>query len=105
MALPLLGVFVLEWESAPRMDGVAWAVLSGAVTSGLGYAVWYRVLPSLSASRAGIVQLLVPPLAALGGIIWLSEPLTWRFALASALILSGIGLATWRARDAAELLT
>jgi len=98
MALPLLLIFVLGRESAPTTQGVMWAVLSGAVTSGLGYAVWYRVLPNLSASRAGIVQLLVPPLAALGGIIWLSEPLTVRFVLASAVILGGIALATQQGR-------
>jgi drug/metabolite transporter (DMT)-like permease len=55
-------------------------------------------LPSLRASSAGIVQLSVPVIAALGGIVLLAEPVGWRFALAAALTLGGIGLATLKAR-------
>jgi drug/metabolite transporter (DMT)-like permease len=74
--------------------GLAYAVLSGAITSGLGYAVWYTVLPALSATRAASVQLSVPVLAALGGTVLLAEPLTWRLAVASGLVLGGIALST-----------
>jgi drug/metabolite transporter (DMT)-like permease len=70
--------------------GAALAVISGAVTSGLGYALWYRVLPLLAASRAAVAQLTVPVIAALGGALLLAEPLTARFALASALVLGGV---------------
>ena len=71
------------------------AVVSGAVTSGMGYALWYSVLPRLSTAVAGIAQLSVPVLAAFGGMVFLSEAMTWQFALASAVVLGGIGFATW----------
>lgn len=73
--------------------GVVMAVASGALASGLGYALWYRVLGSLTATQAGIVQLTVPVIAALGGILFLGEPLTMRFALASLVILGGVAVA------------
>jgi drug/metabolite transporter (DMT)-like permease len=97
LALPLLGLWLAFTPSEPATaQGIGLAIASGALTSGLGYAVWYRALKGLSASRAGIVQLLVPPLAALGGILLLSEPLTPRFIGASAIILIGIALAIIR---------
>ena len=98
LALPLMAIAVAA-EPAPTPPGVLLAVLSGAVTSGLGYAVWYRALPHLSASRAGVVQLSVPPLAALLGILLLSEPLTLPFASASLFVLLGIWLAGRRTRQ------
>ncbi|WP_018697961.1 DMT family transporter [Amorphus coralli] len=70
--------------------GVRLAVVSGVVTSGLGYALWYSILPRLSASAAAIAQLTVPPIAMAGGVAVLAEPLTWRFALASVLVLGGV---------------
>ena len=82
---------VIAWGSlhaTPR--GVALAVLSGAVTSGLGYVLWYLALRGLTATRAAIVQLAVPVLAAVGGIIVLAEEPTARLAIASALILGGV---------------
>lgn len=72
--------------------GVIYAVASGALASGIGYAIWYAVLPSLKASYAATVQLSVPVIAALGGIIILGEPITWRFAIASVFVLGGIAL-------------
>lgn len=72
--------------------GVALAVLSGAITSGLGYALWYAVLPALGATRGAVAQLTVPPIAMGGGMIFLDETLTWRFALASVLVLGGVAL-------------
>lgn len=102
LAAPLLGLWLVAlWlglaPSEPiSAHGIGLAVASGALTSGLGYAIWYRALKGLSATRAGIVQLLVPPLAALGGIMLLSEPLTARFIGASAIILIGIALAIVR---------
>jgi drug/metabolite transporter (DMT)-like permease len=72
----------------------AWlAIASGAVTSGLGYALWYAALAGLTATRAAIVQLSVPPLAALLGVLALGESLSLRLVGASVLILGGIGLA------------
>jgi drug/metabolite transporter (DMT)-like permease len=73
--------------------GVVFAVLSGAVASGIGYSAWYAVLKYHTATRAAILQLAVPALAAFGGVIILSEAVSLRLILASALILCGIGLA------------
>jgi drug/metabolite transporter (DMT)-like permease len=72
--------------------GVCYAILSGAITSGLGYVIWYAVLPELRATSAGTVQLSVPVLAAGGGILLLGEPLTLRYLLASIAVLGGITL-------------
>jgi drug/metabolite transporter (DMT)-like permease len=72
--------------------GVLLAVLSGAVASGLGYSVWYAALRFHTATRAAVLQLSVPAIAALGGIIFLTENLSMRLVLASGLILGGIGL-------------
>jgi drug/metabolite transporter (DMT)-like permease len=74
--------------------GVLAALASGALASGLGYALWYTVLPALRASSAAIVQLGVPVLAAVGGIVWLGEPLAPRLVLAAAAVLGGIALVT-----------
>lgn len=73
--------------------GVGLALASGAVASGLGYVIWYASLRRLTATQASLVQLSVPPLAALGGVALLGEALTPRLALASATILGGIALA------------
>lgn len=72
--------------------GIGYAAASGALASGLGYALWYATLPSLRATHAATVQLSVPVLTALGGVILLSEPLTLPLTLASAAILGGIAL-------------
>ena len=68
------------------------AILSGAVTSGLGYVLWYRVLQQLRAMTASTVQLAAPVLAALAGVMWLGESFTRDLLLASLLILGGIWL-------------
>jgi drug/metabolite transporter (DMT)-like permease len=84
-----------------RPAGVLLALVSGGVTSGLGYALWYAALPALSPARAGLVQLAVPVLAALGGVALLGERPGWRLPLAAALVLGGIALALLsRARPA-----
>ncbi len=70
--------------------GATYAVISGAITSGLGYVIWYRALPGLKATSAATVQLSVPVLAAIGGILFLGEPLSLRFLLASITVLGGI---------------
>ena len=72
--------------------GFWYAVSSGALASGIGYAIWYTALPALNATKAATVQLSVPVIAALGGIVFLGEPITLRLALASAAILGGIAL-------------
>lgn len=72
--------------------GVGYAIASGALASGVGYAIWYTALPLLKSTTAATVQLSVPVIAAVGGVILLSEPLTLRMALASVAILGGIAL-------------
>ena len=76
-------------------QGVLLAVVSGAVTSGLGYVLWYRALRHISTTQAAIVQLLVPVLAAFGGVIFLSEVISVRLLTASVLILGGVGAAVY----------
>ncbi|MDB2705062.1 DMT family transporter [Pseudomonadota bacterium] len=87
----IMCLFMLENVSIDRA-GVGFAVLSGALASGLGYAIWYTVLPALKASNAAIVQLSVPVIAAVAGIVFLAEPVTLQFGLASLAILGGIAL-------------
>ena len=87
MALPASGLLLLiSPEPAPPLDGIVIAVICGAITSGLGYVIWYQALKGLSATRAGIAQLSGPALAAIGGVLFLSEPITLRFALATSAI-------------------
>jgi drug/metabolite transporter (DMT)-like permease len=87
----LLGLaFAARAHVAP--GGAALAVASGALTSGIGYVVWYAALAHLSAMRAAAVQLAVPLIAAFGGVAFLAEAFTPRLALASVAILGGIGL-------------
>ena len=90
MALLLVPVFHAQMSLNP--PGVAYAIASGTLASGLGYAVWYSVLPSLPASNAATVQLCVPVLVALGGIAFLGEALSLRLVLAAIAILGGIAL-------------
>ena len=72
--------------------GAAYAILSGAVASGLGYVVWYAALRGLSATSAATVQLSVPVIAAIAGVILLSEQVTLRLVLASCATLGGVAL-------------
>lgn len=76
--------------------GILLAVVSGAVTSGLGYVIWYAALEGLSAMQAALVQLSVPAIATAGGVLLLSEPLSLRLLVSSALVLGGISLALIR---------
>ncbi|MBI3884792.1 MAG: DMT family transporter [Opitutae bacterium] len=100
--LPMLGLlFPFAWLGGhASAAGILWAVLSGAVTSGLGYTVWYFALRNLTATRAAAMQLAVPVLAAFGGVAFLGESITLRMTLAAALVLGGIALVI-RARTGA----
>jgi len=83
----------------------AWlAVVSGAVASGMGYAVWYAALTGLTTTRAAIVQLSVPVFAAIGGVLILSEDVTYRLVLSSIAVLGGVAVAIW-GRDYALRIT
>ena len=93
-AVPIAaGVSVLLLQQA-AVDGAGfwYAVASGALASGIGYAVWYTALPAMKSSQAATVQLSVPVIAAAGGIAFLGEPLSLRLVLASIAILGGIAL-------------
>ena len=96
-ALPVAGLTAVAdfHELHVTATGAGWAVLSGAVTSGLGYVVWYAALGRLTTVRAATVQLAVPVLAALGGVAFLSERVTVRLLVAALLILGGIGVTLW----------
>jgi drug/metabolite transporter (DMT)-like permease len=95
MAVPVAGLLVVgaggpgTWTAS----GVGLAVTSGALASGGGYAIWYAALPALTATRAALVQLLVPVLAAAGGVALLSETIPLRLPVAAALVLGGVALA------------
>ena len=72
--------------------GVLLAVISGALTSGLGYTVWYTALRGLTATQAAVLQLAVPVLAAAGGVVFLMEPISLRLAVSAILVIGGIAL-------------
>ena len=74
-------------------EGVIYAFISGAITSGVGYSIWYAALRGLTTTQAALLQLFVPIIAALGGIIFLSESITIRLIYAGLLIISGVVLA------------
>ena len=94
-AVPLIGMaglmFLPRLHVEPR--GVLLSVASGAVTSGLGYVAWYAAVRGLTAMRASVVQLAVPVIAAIGGVLLLSETITLRLLLSTILVLGGIAMA------------
>jgi len=100
MALALLGISFLFSPEAVHLDpaGAGYALASGAVTSGLGYAIWYAALKGLKATSAATVQLSVPVLTAMAAVLLLAEPLTLRVVLASVAVLGGIALVVLQRR-------
>ena len=87
----VLSVSVLFMSDfATTIPGLALAAISGGITSGIGYAIWYQALKALSATHAATVQLSVPAIAALGGLVFMSEDVTARLLFASAATLSGV---------------
>lgn len=91
-AVPFAAAFSLSMLHGAVLDpvGAGYAAASGAVASGMGYAIWYVALRGLQTTSAAIVQLSVPVLAAAGGVAFLGEPVTLRLFLASAAILGGV---------------
>ena len=95
VGMSVLGLTSVQFD----LQGLAYAVCSGALTSGFGYAIWYSVLPYLRATTAAIVQLSVPVIAAFGAVVLLNEALSPRLGLASVAVIGGIGLVLyWRGR-------
>jgi drug/metabolite transporter (DMT)-like permease len=103
-AVPLVVVFELAAAVVrpasihATTHGVALAVASGAVASGMGYALWYSVLPRLTRVQSGIIQMSPPPIAAIGGLLLLGESIGARVLLSSALILTGVAVGVLGAR-------
>ena len=93
-AVPFAAALIIFSASSIHLhlEGILYAVLSGAITSGVGYIIWYSALPQLKATTAAIVQLSVPVLAATGGILLLGEPITPRYMFASIAVLGGIAI-------------
>jgi len=83
---------LLSGNATMNSSGIYYAVLSGALASGAGYAIWYTVLPALKSTSAASLQLSVPVLAALGGIAFLGEALSVRLILSSAAVIGGVAL-------------
>ena len=93
-AVPIAAALSIITLNVSSLDtaGFGYAVSSGAFASGIGYAIWYTAIPALKATNAATVQLSVPVIAALGGVVILGEPITLRLVLASVAILGGIAL-------------
>ncbi len=98
VALPVTALALMTSGSAWQMTGAGYALaaLSGAVTSGLGYALWYSVLPKLDPAIAAVVQLSVPVIAIMAGVLLLGEQASLGLLLGTALVLGGIALAVAR---------
>jgi drug/metabolite transporter (DMT)-like permease len=94
VATPLIGPAVASGHATSA--GLALAVVSGAITSALSYAIWYRVVPRLTGMQLGLAQLAVPVFAGLGAVLVLGEVLTVRLVTAATLIATGVVLAVAR---------
>ena len=93
LTLPLMLLLLVGMDLHAAPSGIALAIICGAVTSGLGYALWYHVLPQLLAQTAAVLQLSVPIIAIVAGAVFLGEVVSLGLVLAAALVLGGIALA------------
>lgn len=93
-----LALAALALAASPHVSpqGAILAIASGALASGVGYAIWYAALPQLGAARGAIVQLSVPVIAALGAVVLLDEPLRRHVAIGGGVVLGGLALALWK---------
>ena len=85
-----------------QTKGVILALISGIVTSGLGYVLWYKALRNLTITQASLIQLTVPVIAAFGGVAFLSEQVSMRLFSASVMILGGVALAILKSKPKAD---
>ncbi|MDE4454059.1 DMT family transporter [Psychrobacter sp. DAB_AL62B] len=90
VAIPLLFLAGMNYFAEMSMEGILLAGVSGAITSGVGYSLWYVAMPLLKSTQAAVVQFCVPILAAIAGVLFLSEQLTLRFIIASVVILGAV---------------
>ncbi|MBT3228033.1 MAG: DMT family transporter [Candidatus Marinimicrobia bacterium] len=90
--IPLIAILVTLAikQTQFSFEGIMYAAISGGLASGVGYSIWYAALRGLSATQAAVIQLLVPVIAALGGILFVSEVITSRLAVSALMILGGI---------------
>lgn len=93
LTLPLLALLLFGAGLHAAPTGIVLAIISGALTSGLGYALWYTILPRFAGQAAAVIQLSVPIIAIAGGAVLLGEALTLSLALAAALVVGGIAVA------------
>lgn len=90
VAIPVLLLVAIGYLKTVSMQGVLLACASGAIASGIGYSIWYAAMPLLKSTQAAVVQLCVPVLAAIAGMLFLSEQVTVEFIIASSLILGSV---------------
>ncbi|EEA93100.1 transcriptional regulator, LysR family [Pseudovibrio sp. JE062] len=97
-AIPLVALALLLFpdNSEITLAGVVLAVISGAITSGLGYALWYAIIPQLQTSTAAVAQLTVPIIATAGGIVFLAEAIDLRFIMATVMVLCGVAVSAYQ---------
>ncbi|GMQ49299.1 DMT family transporter [Vibrio sp. 10N] len=104
LALAIFSQVLFTSPSTFSVSGILYALLSGVIASGLGYYLWYRLLPSIDVLQASLMQLSVPAIAMFLGWGLLAEAPSYLSLLATALILSGIALTTWaKSRSAVEV--
>ncbi|MDQ6975744.1 MAG: DMT family transporter [Mariprofundaceae bacterium] len=86
----LLALITINNHTSASWEGIVWALLSGGLTSGIGYTVWYIALQGLSSTLAAVLQLSVPVIAALGGVLFVSEEISVRLIVSTFIVLGGI---------------
>ncbi len=103
-AVPFTALLYVITVADASLDGAGiwYAVVSGGLASGVGYAIWYAALPGLKATNAATIQLSVPVVAAVGGVIFLGETITLRLLLSSAGILGGVALVIMSKKQCAD---
>ncbi|MEN2750843.1 DMT family transporter [Psychrobacter sp. FBL11] len=92
VAIPLLSLIGINYLTDISTEGVILASVSGAITSGVGYSLWYVAMPLLKSTQAAVVQFCVPVLAAIAGVMFLSEQLTLQFIIATIVILGAVSV-------------
>ena len=90
VAVPILALIGMSYLSTISTTGVILATVSGAIASGIGYSIWYVAMPLLKTTQSAVIQLCVPVLAAIMGVVFLSEQLTLEFIIASSVILGAV---------------
>lgn len=103
-AVPIISAALLLFPDTSTItaSGILLAIISGAITSGLGYALWYAIIPQLQTSTAAVAQLTVPIIATAGGIVFLAEAIDSRFIISTSLVLCGVAISAYRRKPKAH---